>query len=108
MKARKPLQSLGAVAIMTIVPLQFVEANGGRFLVGLQSTDAALVRHLEAARIPFVAFDGAASYPGASVGGHWTAEGHKLVAERLLGLLSANSVPGPRRGAESIRAVPVC
>jgi hypothetical protein len=79
---------------------QYVEANGGKFLVGLQSTDAALVRHLEAARIPFVAFDGAASYPGASVGGHWMPEGHKLVAERLLGLLSANSVPGPRRGAE--------
>jgi hypothetical protein len=79
---------------------QFVEANGGKFLVGLQSTDAALVRHLEAARIPYVAFDGAASYPGASVGGHWTPEGHKLVAERLLGLLSANSVMGPTRAAE--------
>jgi hypothetical protein len=79
---------------------QFVEANGGKFLVGLQSTDAALVRHLEAARIPYVTFDGAASYPGASVGGHWTPEGHKLVAERLLGLLSANSVMGPTRAAE--------
>ena len=79
---------------------QFVEANGARFLVGLQSSDAALVRHLEAARIPFVAFDGAASYQGASVGGHWTPEGQKLVAERLLGLLSANSVNGTRRGTE--------
>ena len=47
---------------------EFVEANGAKFLVGLQSTDAALVRHLEAARIPFVSFDGAASYPGASSG----------------------------------------
>ena len=71
---------------------QFVEANGGKFLVGLQSSDAALIRHLEAARIPFVSFDGAASYPGESVGGHWTPEGHKLVAERLLGLLSSNAV----------------
>jgi hypothetical protein len=79
---------------------QFVEANGAKFLVGLQSSDAALVRHLEAARIPFVSFDGAASYPGESVGGHWTPEGHKLVAERLLSLLSANSVIGIRRGAE--------
>ena len=76
---------------------QFVEANGGKFLVGLQSTDAALVRHLEAARIPFVSFDGAAAYPGAGIGGHWTPEGHQLVAERLLGLLSANSVIGPKR-----------
>src|SRR5436190_7750219 len=73
---------------------EFVEANGAKFLVGLQTTDATLVRHLQAARIPVVAFDGAASYPGASVGGHWTPEGHKLVAERLLGLLSANAAIG--------------
>lgn len=71
---------------------EFVEANGGKFLVGLQTTDAALARHLEAARIPLVAFDGAASYPGAGIGGHWTPEGQRLVADRLLGLLSANGV----------------
>jgi len=75
---------------------KFVESNGGKFLVGLQTSDAALVRHLEAARIPFVSFDGAASYPGASLGGHWTPEGHKLVAERLFGLLSANAVAGAK------------
>ena len=71
---------------------EFVEANGAKFLVGLQTTDAALALHLEAARIPFVAFDGAAAYPGASVGRHWTPEGHKFVAEHLLGLLSANAI----------------
>jgi hypothetical protein len=70
---------------------RFVETGGGKFLVGLQASDAALVRHLEAARIPLVSFDGAASYPGDSIGGHWTPEGHKLVAERLFGLLSANA-----------------
>jgi len=75
---------------------QYVETNGGKFLVGLQSTDAALVRHLEAARIPFVSFDGAAVYPGASLGAHWTPEGHKLVAERLFGLLSANGALGAK------------
>ena len=80
---------------------QFVDANGGKFLVGLQTSDAALARHLQAARIPFVSFDGAASYPGASVGGHWTPEGHKLVAERLFGLLSANAAIGTKpRAAE--------
>lgn len=70
----------------------FVEANGSKFLVGLQTSDAALVRHLEARKIPFVTFDGAAVYPGEGLGGHWTPEGHKLVAERVLGLLSANKV----------------
>jgi len=78
---------------------QFVEANGAKFLVGLQTTDATLVGHLKAAGVPYVTFDGADAYSGASVGQHWTPEGHKLVAERLLGLLSANSVSGsaPRK-----------
>ena len=71
---------------------EFVEANGSKFLVGLQTNDVELVRHLGARQIPSVTFDGAAIYPG--VGGHWTPEGHKLVAERLLELLSANKVPG--------------
>jgi hypothetical protein len=69
-----------------------VEANGGKFLVGLQKTDAQLVNYLQNKQIPFVAFDGAAAYQGAGVGGHWTPEGHHLVAERLLALISANSV----------------
>jgi hypothetical protein len=78
----------------------FVEANGAKFLVGLQSSDDALVRHLEAARIPFVAFDGAESYRGASIGGHWTPEGQKFVANRLFGLLSANlAIAGKRSPA---------
>jgi hypothetical protein len=71
---------------------EFVEANGAKFLVGMQTTDAGLVRHLGAEHIPFVTFDGAAVYPGA--GGHWTPDGHKLVEERLFGLLSANILVG--------------
>jgi hypothetical protein len=70
----------------------FVEANGAKFLVGLQYSDPDLIRHLEANRIPFVTFDGAASYPGSATGSHWTPEGHKLVAERVLGLLSENNI----------------
>jgi hypothetical protein len=77
---------------------EFVEANGARFLVGLQTADDRLVRHLDAQQIPFVAFDGAAAYPGVGIGGHWTPEGHKFVAERLMGLLSANgAIPGSTR-----------
>ncbi len=70
----------------------FVEANGAKFLVGLQYRDAKLIAHLQASRIPFVSFDGAAFYPGEGYGGHWTPEGHKLVAERVLGLLSENKI----------------
>ena len=43
---------------------EFAEANGAKFLVGLQANDAALTRHLEARAIPFVTFDGADAYPG--------------------------------------------
>lgn len=70
----------------------FVQANGGKFLVGLQYRDPDLMRHLEAEQIPFVSFDGAEFYPGAAAGTHWTPAGHKLVAERILGLLSANNI----------------
>lgn len=70
----------------------FVEANGAKFLVGLQFRDPALIRHLEAGRIPFVNLEGAGFYPGDGSGAHWTPEGHKLVAERVLGLLSENGV----------------
>jgi lysophospholipase L1-like esterase len=70
---------------------EFVESNGSSFLVGLQSSDAGLIRYLEASRIPYVAFDGAAAYSAGS-GAHWTPEGHQLVADRLLGLLSENHI----------------
>jgi hypothetical protein len=70
----------------------FVEANAAKFLVGLQYSDPDLIRYLQANRIPFVTFEGATSYPGAAAGNHWTPEGHKLVAERVLGLLSENNI----------------
>jgi hypothetical protein len=70
----------------------FVEANGARFLVGLQFRDPGLIRHLEASRIPFVNLEGADAYPGDGSGAHWTPEGHKTVAERVLGLLSENGI----------------
>jgi hypothetical protein len=66
---------------------EFVEAHGAKFIVGLQSRDDALVRHLQAEQIPFVTFEGAEAYPG-QYGSHWTPTGQKLVAERLFGLLS--------------------
>jgi lysophospholipase L1-like esterase len=69
----------------------YVESHGARFLVGLQTSDPALMRHLQDHHIPFVTFDGADTYPDWS-GLHWTPEGQKLVADRLFGLLSENKV----------------
>jgi hypothetical protein len=66
---------------------EFVEAHGARLVVGLQAGDDKLIQHLHAERVPSVTFDGAETY-SPLYGGHWTPAGHKLVAERLSGLLS--------------------
>ena len=72
---------------------EFVEGSGSKFMVGLQKSDDGLVQHLQASHIPFVAFDGAAAYPGLGVGGHWTPEGHEFVAKRLLVALRQFVIP---------------
>jgi hypothetical protein len=70
---------------------EFVEAHGARLLVGLQRSDAKLIQYLQVERIPFVTFDDAEAYSD-RFGAHWTPAGHKLVAERLLRLLSENNI----------------
>jgi hypothetical protein len=70
---------------------EFVEAHGARLVVGLQRSDDELIAHLQAERIPFVTFNDAEAYSD-RFGAHWTPAGHKLVAERLLRLLSENNV----------------
>jgi len=80
---------------------EFVEGNGAKFLVGIQYHDEALVRYLEANRIPFVQLEGAAFYAGGGFGNHWTPEGHKVVAERILRLLSANNIVHDKAAAQN-------
>jgi hypothetical protein len=70
---------------------EFVQARGARLIVGLQLSDGKLMQHLRTERIPFVILDGADAYPD-RYGSHWTPDGHKLVADRLLGLLSENNI----------------
>jgi hypothetical protein len=74
---------------------EFVESNGAKFMVGIQSTahDKTLVPYLEANRIPFVTLDGADYIREAkSWGPHWTPEGQKEVAERIFDFLVRNTV----------------
>jgi hypothetical protein len=76
----------------------FVEGNGSKFMVGIQYHDEALVRFLEASRIPFVKLEGADFYPEFKEnrwGAHWTPKGQQDVADRIYGLLSANGVVKP-------------
>ena len=70
---------------------EFVEGHGAKFFVGIQHHDDALAAYLEANRIPFAKLEGAPFY-AQGFGPHWTPEGQKVVAERILGMLSANGV----------------
>jgi len=67
---------------------EFIESNGSKLIVGIQNHDDALVRYLEANRIPFTKLEGASSYSEGGWGPHWRPEGHQFVAERILRLLS--------------------
>ena len=71
----------------------FVAARGAKLLVALQLGDAEFGRYLEAEKIPYVSLGGAEAYP-ATTGAHWTREGHKVVAERIMGLLRENGIVG--------------
>ena len=71
---------------------EFVEAHGAKFMVGVQNHDDALAAYLEANRVPFAKLEGAPFYTQGGLGPHWTPEGQKVVAERLLEMLSANGV----------------
>ena len=71
---------------------EFVEGNGAKFMVGIQYHDEALANYLEANRIPFAKLEGAEFYTQGGWGPHWTPEGHKFVAARILGMLTANGI----------------
>jgi len=70
----------------------FVESHEAKFLVGLQHHDAALEPFLASERIPYTRFDDAATIPN---DGHWNAQGHATVAQRLLKLLTDERVVVP-------------
>ena len=81
---------------------EFVEGNGGKFLVGIQYHDDALVSYLEQNRIPFVKLEGADAYSAEmGWGPHWTPKGQRDVAERILRLLSANNIVNPRAAEQA-------
>jgi hypothetical protein len=77
----------------------FVEGNGGKFMVGIQhhisTHDEPLIRYLEAKRIPYVSLLGAEPIPESKEnvwGPHWTPKGQADVAGRIYGMFAANGV----------------
>lgn len=71
----------------------FVAAHGARLIMGLQSSDTELIQYLRVEKIPFVSFEGAEAYSD-RYGSHWTPEGHRSVADRVLKLLAENNITG--------------
>ena len=65
---------------------QFAETNGAQFFVGMQRSDQKLIDHLLATHVRFASFDGTPSY-SKDFGSHWTPEGQRMVAARLLKLI---------------------
>jgi hypothetical protein len=102
MKLRYPKVTVPDPSEKLIVKIRdFVEGNGGKFMVGIQWHDEALYRHLEANRIPFVKLDGADFIKLSKEnvwGPHWTPEGQKDVADRIYGMLSANKIVPAKAG----------
>ncbi|MEZ5822055.1 MAG: SGNH/GDSL hydrolase family protein [Xanthobacteraceae bacterium] len=74
---------------------QFVESNGARLMVAIQSTvdDQSLLPFLQANRIPFVKLEGADYIKEKKGWGpHWTPAGQKDVADRIFAMLAENGV----------------
>jgi len=88
----------------------FVEAQGAKFLVGLQNHEPQLEAFLQTQKIRYTSFDGAESY--SADGAHWTPNGHALVASRLASQFGAGvadihpaQVPGlPGASVSAIRS----
>jgi hypothetical protein len=63
----------------------FVQANGGTLLVGVQYRQPELEAYLTAQKIPFTTLEGGEQYDSSK---HWTPAGNRLVADRLIKLMS--------------------
>ena len=70
-----------------------VTSRGGTLLVGLERSDARYDAYFKAEKIPYVAFDGAETYP--THGNHWTPKGNAFVAERMKRFLNENGIGAP-------------
>jgi hypothetical protein len=71
----------------------FVETQGGRFLVGVQGREARIETFLSEKNISFVTLDGADDYMPKDI--HWTPKGNSFVADRLSAVLTRTDTTSP-------------
>lgn len=64
---------------------EFVASRGAKFAVGVQRNEPQLEAYLRRESIPHASFEGAELYDSSR---HWTPEGNRLLAQRLLALFS--------------------
>jgi hypothetical protein len=76
-------------AQLVVMMRDFIESRGAKFLVGLQYQDRALEPHLIAQGIPYTRLGDAELIPGDD---HWSPQGHRTVARRLLALFRAENL----------------
>jgi hypothetical protein len=71
----------------------FVETQGGRFLVVVQGREARIETFLNEKNISLVTLDGADDYMPNDI--HWTPKGNSFVADRLSTVLTRTDTVSP-------------
>lgn len=78
---------------------EFVESRGAAFVVGVQRSEPRLESYLRQKRIPYATFEDAELYDSSR---HWTPEGNRLVAQRLLALLAETGLLNDRQPSQRV------
>jgi exopolysaccharide production protein ExoZ len=83
------LESIGSGILIFLIAAN----SSDRMFAALDSTTTSNGKRSSTKRIPFAKLDGAPAYQEAlGFGPHWNPNGHRLVPERILTLLSANNI----------------
>jgi hypothetical protein len=75
---------------------EFVEAKGAKLAVGVQRDEPELEAFLRSQAIPHISFEGAELYTSTK---HWTPDGNKLVAKRLMAMFEKTGMLSGKRQA---------
>lgn len=84
-----------ASELLMLAVRDVAEAHGAHFALGVQGRGAEMLDFARARGIPVAPLANRHRYP--HFGGHWTPEGHALVAERILALLGGTGWISERR-----------
>lgn len=72
-----------------------VKSKGAQFLVAYQGSEAPFAKHLEGKKIPWLKLSDLPTYP--TWGGHWTPDGNRRAAQRILKRLLSDGLLTPKQ-----------